>query len=451
MCFGSSPEISGCAVEGNYAYHFGGGIFLSQSNATISSCTVSDNVAQGFEGGGVFAHASTVDVLDSEVSGNTAADGGMGAGLALVQSHVLVERCTVTGNTADNDHKGGGLYVEGGRVTARQTSFSDNYSNGGGGAFIGSGQVLFDSCRFLSNTAQVWQAGTGNGGGVLVEGGTVDLLLCTIAGNVSIGAFGPGEGGGVWGATSLEKCTVAQNTADAYGGVCGGSLHNCIVWSNTPVAYCGGTMATWSDMEGGLAGTGNIDADPLFWDPLDRDFHLQAASPCIDTGDPAGPPDPGGSRADMGAFPYDPYHCGTPRIHCTAKVSSMGCTPTIGYSGSAGFSNPNPFDITATQVINNKNGILFYGLNGPQAVPFQGGWLCAQPPLKRTPVQGSGGNPPPDDCSGSFSFDFNAWAQSGSDPNLAPGVLVNGQFWYREPQSPSTTGLTDAIEFPMCP
>ncbi len=107
--------------------------------------------------------------------------------------------------------------------------------------------------------------------------------------------------------------------------------------------------------------------------------------------------------------------------------------------------------IGAVQVVNNKSGLLFYGLAGRCALPFQGGLLCATPPLRRTSIQSSGGNPPPDDCSGSFHFDFNAWMQGGADPDLVPGVQVNGQHWYRDPQSPSTTGLTDAIEFSVCP
>jgi len=145
--------------------------------------------------------------------------------------------------------------------------------------------------------------------------------------------------------------------------------------------------------------------------------------------------------------------CGPPPplIYCTAKANSLGCTPAIGYSGLPSTSNPSPFDITAIQVINNKNGIFFYGLSGRHNLPFQGGILCVKPPTKRTPVQNSSGNPPPPDCSGTFSFDFNAWMQGGSDPNLAVGVQVNGQYWYRDPASPSTTGLTDAIEFTVRP
>ena len=142
---------------------------------------------------------------------------------------------------------------------------------------------------------------------------------------------------------------------------------------------------------------------------------------------------------------------GSTTTYCTAKVNSKGCTPAIGWTGTPSMSSPGTFDVTATNVMNNKNGILFYGISGRFNLPFQGGVLCVKPPTRRTPVQTSGGNPPPNDCSGSYSFDFNAWAQGGSDPNLAVGVQVNGQYWSRDPQSPSTTGLTDGIEFVLCP
>ena len=135
----------------------------------------------------------------------------------------------------------------------------------------------------------------------------------------------------------------------------------------------------------------------------------------------------------------------TPRTYCTAKVNTQGCTPAIGFSGSPSVSSSSPFDINAAEIINNKPGILFYGYSAA-AFPFQGGYLCVQPPIKRTPPQSSGGNPPPNDCSGAFHFDMNAHIQSGIDSGLVTGVTVFCQYWARDPSDPHTTNLTDALE-----
>ena len=54
-----------------------------------------------------------------------------------------------------------------------------------------------------------------------------------------------------------------------------------------------------------LMGTGNTSSNPQFMSSANDDFNLTAYSPCVDTGDPASPPDPDGSRADMGALYFD--------------------------------------------------------------------------------------------------------------------------------------------------
>ena len=111
------------------------------------------------------------------------------------------------------------------------------------------------------------------------------------------------------------------------------------------------------------------------------------------------------------------------------------------FAGTPSATDPNPYDLGATQVLNNKVGLLFYGYD-QAANPFQGGTKCVAPPTRRTPVQDSGGNPPPDDCSGVYSYDFNARIQSGVDPNLTVGADVFAQYWSRDPLAPWTTGLT---------
>ncbi len=137
-------------------------------------------------------------------------------------------------------------------------------------------------------------------------------------------------------------------------------------------------------------------------------------------------------------------------IYCTAKTNSLGCTPYIEGVGTPSETVPVPFRIKAFQVLNNKPGILFYG-SAPQSIPFQDGRLCVDGPLTRTPVQFSGGNPPPTDCSGAYSIDFNDYIRSGVDPSLVAGEEVFVQYWSRDAGSSSGTGLTDALGFFIFP
>jgi hypothetical protein len=135
--------------------------------------------------------------------------------------------------------------------------------------------------------------------------------------------------------------------------------------------------------------------------------------------------------------------------YCTAKVNSQGCLPLIGWTGAPSASTAPPFTITASNVLNQKAGLLIYGFT-PAATPFQGGYRCMAPPIRRTPAQGSGGTIGPADCTGTYSMDFNARIQSGVDPQLVPGASVYAQWWSRDGQSPSGSGLTNALSFTVC-
>ena len=73
---------------------------------------------------------------------------------------------------------------------------------------------------------------------------------------------------------------------------------------------------TYTCVQGGFPGIGNIDDDPLLTDPESGDFTLQPDSPCIDAGSPDAsfndgclPPGLGTVRNDMGAY-GGPGNCG---------------------------------------------------------------------------------------------------------------------------------------------
>ena len=87
------------------------------------------------------------------------------------------------------------------------------------------------------------------------------------------------------------------------------NITNSILWDNNPEEIADdGTNYTlsvsFSDIQNTWEGEGNINADPQFTDPDNGDFTLQPTSPCIDAGDPESPLDPDGTRADMGAYPF---------------------------------------------------------------------------------------------------------------------------------------------------
>jgi hypothetical protein len=106
--------------------------------------------------------------------------------------------------------------------------------------------------------------------------------------------------------TGITRGIAASSKDNATVGNILFQVTNCIVRSadavytdfgvtNFNLGYCN-LSETWP-------GAGNFTSDPLFVD-AGTNFHLQAASPCIDAGDPASPPDPDGTRTDVGAFAF---------------------------------------------------------------------------------------------------------------------------------------------------
>jgi hypothetical protein len=136
-----------------------------------------------------------------------------------------------------------------------------------------------------------------------------------------------------------------------------------------------------------------------------------------------------------------------PNTYCTSKTNSQGCLPTIGSSGLPNLAAPDDFHVTCSSVLNNKSGIFYFGF-APKAAPFGGGTQCVASPTLRTPIQNSGGNAPPDDCSGVFDYFFTdaALASAGS-----AGTQIYGEYWSRDPSDPATFSLSNGIQFAIMP
>jgi len=123
------------------------------------------------------------------------------------------------------------------------------------------------------------------------------------------------KGGGVAYRGSWEaiNCTFVYNSCIDNGGGTS-KIVNSIIWGNTTTFGAPRTI-TYTDIQGGWAGTGNISAAPVFVSTLETDpdfLHLGGGSPCIDKGtgigappkDLAGNSRPRGFGGDMGAYEF---------------------------------------------------------------------------------------------------------------------------------------------------
>src|SRR5262249_51779575 len=141
--------------------------------------------------------------------------------------------------------------------------------------------------------------------------------------------------------------------------------------------------------------------------------------------------------------------CPKPSTYCTAKTNSAGCVPLIGWLGvPTRVTGADDFVITASDVLTNKNAILFWGTQ-PLSNPFFGGTLCVHAPTVRTPLQ-TWGCPTGRACDGSYTFAF-AHASMATN-SVQSGDTLYAQFWSRDPgfNPPNSIGLTDALQFTVC-
>ncbi|MCA9293027.1 MAG: right-handed parallel beta-helix repeat-containing protein [Phycisphaerales bacterium] len=204
------------------------------------------------------------------ITGGSALTGG---GMANVSSSPTVRRCVFVGNSASN--LGGGMYNTGGS------------------------SPTIEHCIFIGNTS------TSHGGAIYVASGSPKVTNCAFIGNIA-----GGQGGGLYvhvSSPSVTNCTFTANTATGGGALSNNNssnttVTNCTLWGDAPSEITNFNspvpVVTYCNVQGGSAGAGNINANPLFVDAdgsdnvfgtLDDNVRLSASSPCIDAANNGAP------------------------------------------------------------------------------------------------------------------------------------------------------------------
>lgn len=285
------------------ASSFGGIRLTGENSSVISYARISGGFARGYSD----------EIPNSNGGGILVATG----------THLELSHAVIRGNVAG--FAGGGMLVGGGSVVATKCVFANNSAvAGGGGVYVGAPNArgVFTECVFANNDVPGGFP-YGASGGIAVHGqASATLTRCTIVGNRA-------RLGGASGIS--EHATLYLNSVIVWGNGARDDPGTNAFWTGQG----GAVYATYSDIgdvpppppppvvypdapasvrgkQAAFPGIGNINADPLFADPTNGDYHLLPGSPCIDAGDPDSPPDPDGTLADMGAFPLE--QTGLPRL-----------------------------------------------------------------------------------------------------------------------------------------
>lgn len=283
-----------------------GGAIFNQGTLSLIDSTISDNSAilqPLSQGGGLYNAGGMVTITNSTFSGNIATTGG---GIANSGSGTLtISDSHVSENTASSS--GGGIASVNGALTVVIDSTISNNDTGasseGGGIVVSSSTLTVVNSTISGNSSY-------RGAGIASNFGTVTLINSVVSGNKADLAGGRGGalhmlGGGA--KASVINSTISGNNASEGGAIYdnGGtvSVNNSIVWGNSSAIRKGQTLTVaYSLIQGGYTGTGNLDADPIFVNPVafasapttEGNYRLQYTSPAI-------------SQADSTALPLDTY------------------------------------------------------------------------------------------------------------------------------------------------
>jgi len=278
---GSTMQVDMCAFSKN----LGGGIINIQGSVDVTNSTFSEN--SGGDASGISCTSfSNVSVANCVFSGNT----GYFAGALYSDTYTYMDIRNSDFRDNSSIYGSGAVNYVGASLYMMQCNFFGNTGGGNGGAVYTAGTSDFDSCLFSGNSSK------GDGGAIyneapfteIAEDSTTQVDNCAFFANRAEG----GSGGGIanYGSGLVEGSTFTGNRAATAGGAIAGSvttLVDDILWGDTaPLVpeVDAAAPASYSDIQSGHSGVGNIRRDPQFINPATGDLHLKPSSPCIGTG-----------------------------------------------------------------------------------------------------------------------------------------------------------------------
>ena len=347
---GSSGGVIRDSQINNNSANWGGGISLNGGRLTIENSTINQNEAITggglFESGGLGIESNQLILTDSEVNGNEALSGGGG----LSGCNVSIERSTFNNNRAPRG-PGGAIYISCRTRTTQKiqdSRFSENSAESGGAIYNNENPLELSGSLIAHNTAEFY------GGGLACAVTSLSIVNSVIQNNSAAGSRNYDGGGGIYSFACpifITNSTIRGNSTAGRGGGAfldssASTIQNSIFWANTASGQTDEIYVrddrevaiTYSDVQGGWPGTGNISVHPQFASmfpnipPGINDYHLHGASPCIDAGHSAGEElelpavdidgevRPLGNAYDMGADEY----AGLPPVLPTVDIDANG-------------------------------------------------------------------------------------------------------------------------------
>lgn len=349
------PTVSDCMFDNNEASNYGGAIRINGPAAMIiDDCLFEQNTA-GNTGNAINTFSGDCLISNSQFVANFG-DGGavlISDGLASSIDHCMF---------ASNEGVGAALTLSSTPdCVVSDCTFMDNTSQGGAGGMQADEPLLVDGCTFLRNSSELGAGGATARGLVsncaFIDndgwfGGGLLAIECNVSNSVFSGNSAS-NGGGIMTGTGnmvMSNCSFSGNSG---GGLrlsnsgAGGTVTvvNSILWGNSPAQidmYGGGppnppaslvstVVVSYSCVQNGWTGVGNISSDPLFIQPGCDNARLGYGSPCINAGNNAAIPSgivfdlDGQSRVQGGTVDIGAYEGGhemLPLVACEEDLDA---------------------------------------------------------------------------------------------------------------------------------